>query len=396
MPQPDEAPLTAVLLPRPGAAAAVTAAWDAGEAVAVLDPAAPAAATEGLLEVLRPTHLLDGDGRRPRVGGVPVAAGIAAVVVTSGTTAVPKGVELTSAGLGAIGRGCNAALGAGAEHPWLCCLPLHHVAGLAILARARVCGAPVLVDPGFDLDAVARAPAARGAALVSLVPTMLKRLLDAGAPVSDYRVLLLGGAPTPAAVRARADATGARVVDAYGMSETWGGIVLDGVAIDGVETALAPDGEILVRGDPVMRGYRLAPDATAAAFTADGRLRTGDVGTYDTTPDGTRRLRVIDRRRDIIISGGVNVSPTEVEGVLALHPAIADVGVAGVPDDEWGERVVAFVVARDVDALPSLEEMRAFAAERLSAPKVPRQVVTVAEIPRSPGGKVLRRLLAVP
>ena len=107
-------------------------------------------------------------------------------------------------------------------------------------------------------------------------------------------------------------------------------------------------------------------------------------------------MRVVDRRRDIIITGGVNVSPTEVEVVLAEHPTIADVGVAGAPDDEWGERVVAFVVARDPGAPPSLQEVRAFASERLSAPKVPRQVVTVAEIPRSPGGKVLRRLLPAP
>ena len=227
---------------------------------------------------------------------------------------------------------------------------------------------------------------------MSLVPTMLKRLLDAGAPLADYRALVLGGAPTPLAVRERADAAGARVVDAYGMSETWGGVVLDGIPIAGVEAKLDDEDTILVRGAAVMRGYRLAPDDTAAAFTADGWLRTGDVGAYDDRGS----LRVVDRRRDIIITGGVNVSPTEVEIVLAEHPAIADVGVAGAPDDEWGERVVAFVVARDPGALPSLQEVRAFASERLSTPKVPRQVVNVAEIPRSPGGKVLRRLLPAP
>jgi O-succinylbenzoic acid--CoA ligase len=392
MPAPDEAPLLAVLLPRPVAGEAVVAAWDRGEAVTVLDPSAPAAVTTGLLERLRPTHLLDGDGRCDLSGGVPVAAGVCAVVVTSGTTATPKGVELTTAGLETIGRGCNAAIGAGPSDRWLMCLPLHHVAGLAILARARMAGAPVTVDPGFDLDAVARAPGERGATLVSLVPTMLKRLLDAGAPLADYRALVLGGAPTPLAVRERADAAGARVVDAYGMSETWGGVVLDGIPIAGVEAKLDDEDTILVRGAAVMRGYRLAPDDTAAAFTADGWLRTGDVGAYDDRGS----LRVVDRRRDIIITGGVNVSPTEVEIVLAEHPAIADVGVAGAPDDEWGERVVAFVVARDPGALPSLQEVRAFASERLSAPKVPRQVVNVAEIPRSPGGKVLRRLLPAP
>jgi o-succinylbenzoate---CoA ligase len=392
MPEPDEAPLTAVLLPRPAAAAAVTAAWDAGEAVTVLDPTAPPPATRALLALLRPTHLLDGDGRRPLAGGVPVGAGVCTVVVTSGTTGTPKGVELTTAGLETIGHGCNAAFGAGAADRWLCCLPLHHVAGLAILARARVSGAPVLVDPAFDLDAVARAPRDRGAALVSLVPTMLKRLLDAGAPVAEYRALVIGGAPIPPAVRARAAVAGAAVVDTYGMSETWGGVVLDGVTIAGIEAKLDDEDEILIRGAAVMRGYRLAPRETREVLTHDGWLRTGDVGALD----DAGRLRVVDRRRDIIITGGVNVSPTEVEAVLAEHPDIADVGVAGVTDDEWGERVVAFVVARDATAVPSLHEVRSFVADHLSAPKLPRQVVGVDEIPRSAGGKVLRRLLPAP
>jgi O-succinylbenzoic acid--CoA ligase len=392
MPEADEAPLTAVLLPRPEAAAAVTAAWDAGGGVTVLDPAAPARAIDGLLARLRPTHLLDGDGRRPVPGGVPVAADVRAVVVTSGTTGAPKGVELTDAGLETIGRGCNTAIGAGPTDRWLLCLPLHHVAGLAILARARVAGAPVTVDPGFDLEAVARAPHERGAALVSLVPTMLKRLLDAGAPLDGYHTLVIGGAPIPPTVRSRASAAHAPVVDAYGMSETWGGVVLDGVPIAGTDAMLDGDADILLRGPAVMRGYRLAEAETRDAFTADGWLRTGDVGAYD----DAGRLHVVDRRRDIIITGGVNVSPTEVETVLARHPGIADVGVAGAPDDEWGERVVAFVVARDGDTLPTLGEVRAFVGDHLSAPKVPRQVVVVDEIPRSAGGKVLRRLLPAP
>ncbi len=384
-----EAPLVAVLLPRPEAAAAVRAAWDAGEAVVVLDPAAPAAVTTALLERLAPTQRLDRDGRHPCPGGVPVAADVCAVVATSGTTGEPKGVELTTAGLEAIGRGCNEALGAGSDDSWLLCLPVHHVAGLAILARARIAGATVVTDPAFDLDAVASAPRDRGTALVSLVPTMVRRLLAAGAPLADWKALVVGGSPLPAQLRARTEATGARVVDTYGMSETWGGVVLDGVAIRDTEVTLAPDGEILVRGDAVMRGYRLRPDETAAAFTADGRLRTGDVGAVD----GRGRLAVVDRRRDLVITGGVNVSPTAVEHVLATHPRIADVAVTGRPDDEWGERVVAFVVTHDGDTAPTLRELRAFAAEQLSAPSLPREVVVVDEIPRSPGGKVLRRLL---
>ncbi|GIU91059.1 MAG: hypothetical protein KatS3mg010_2158 [Acidimicrobiia bacterium] len=135
----------------------------------------------------------------------------------------------------------------------------------------------------------------------------------------------------------------------------------------------------------VMRGYRLDPEQTASVLESDGWLHTGDVGTYD---GGV--VRVVDRKKDLVITGGVNVSPTEVEAVLAQHPAVDDVCVVGLPDDEWGERVVAYVVA---DAPPCVEDLRAFARDRLSAPKLPREVRVVTEIPRSPSGKPLRRLL---
>jgi O-succinylbenzoic acid--CoA ligase len=379
-------PLVAVLLPRPEAAAAVTAAWDAGEAVTVLDAAAPEPVRKALLAQLRPTDVHDADGRRANAEGLGVPDGTAAVVVTSGTTGTPKAVELTVAGLDAIGDAFAAALGVEPGDRALVCLPLHHVAGLAILARARVNGVPVTTHPGFSLEAVASAPRAEGATVVSLVPTMLRRLLDAGAPLHEYRHIIVGGASTPPALRARADAAGAPVVDAYGLSETWGGIVIDGVAIAGADVSLADDGEVLVRGDMVMRGYRLDPDATVAAFTSDGWFRTGDIGAW--VDD---RLQVIDRARDVVISGGVNVSPTAVEHVLSEHPDVRDVGVAGRNDDDWGELVVAFVVPRDPSIPPTLADLRAFATERLSAAQLPRELVLVDEVPRTPGGKVLRR-----
>lgn len=384
-----EADLVAVLRPRPEAAAVVRAAWDAGAAVTVLDPAAPRAVIDDLLTRLAPTHLDDRDGRQPLPGGIPVDERVAAVVVTSGTTGAPKGVELTTAGLRAIGAGWAAAIGHEADDRWLVCVPLHHVAGLAILARARVSGAAVVVHEGFDPAAVGAAPTTLRATLVSVVPTMLGRLLAAGVPMQRYRRVITGGAPLPPGLRARADAAGVAVVDAYGQSETWGGCVADGVPIPGARVRLGLGDEIEITGDMVMRGYRLDPDGTRAAFTADGWLRTGDVGAV--TGDG--RLRVVDRLRDLVITGGVNVSPVEVEQVLAEHPLVADVAVTGAPDPEWGERVVTYVVARDPQDPPTLAELRAFAAERLTPPKLPRELVLVAEIPRSPGGKTLRRAL---
>ncbi len=346
---------------------------------------------DATLDRLRPTRLLDEDGARPWPGGSPVPDDVRAVVLTSGTTGGPKAVELTEAGLTAVGRGCNAALGVEAADCWLVCLPLHHVAGLAILARARVGGQRVVVHDRFDLPAVAASPGREGTTLVSLVPTTLRRLLDAGAPLDEYRRIVVGGAPLPAALRARADAAGAPVVDAYGLSETGGGFVLDGEPIPGVDVRLGDDDEIRVRGPVVMRGYRFDPDATRAAFDPEGWLRTGDVGARD----AAGRWRVVDRHRDFVITGGVNVSPTSVEHVLGEHPDVTDVCVAGVADDEWGERVVAYVVAAGASP-PSLQDLRAFARSRLRSAELPRQLVIVDAIPRSPGGKALRRQLPPP
>jgi O-succinylbenzoic acid--CoA ligase len=388
----DETSLVAVLLDRPAAAATIRAAWDLGEAVAVLDPSAPPAVLDALLSRVRPTHVVDTDGRRRRDGGVPVADDVRAVVLSSGTTAGPKAVELTAAGLHAAGAGCNEALDVAADDRWLVCLPLHHVAGLAILARAAVGGQAVTVHPSFDTDAVATAPRRDDITLVSVVPTMLGRLLEAGAPLHEYRRVVVGGAPLAPALRRRAETAGVPVVDAYGLSETWGGFVLDGHPIPGAEVDVGPDGEIRARGPMILRGYRFDPEATDAVLDAEGWFRTGDVGDWG----ADRRLRVVDRRRDLVITGGVNVSPTTVETVLADHPDVADVCVTGAPDPDWGERVVAFVVPRAGRSVPTVEDLRSFGRARLRAAELPRHVVPVDAIPRTPGGKAQRRRLPMP
>ena len=355
--------LVTVRRPAPEAADDIRAAWDAGHAVLVLDPRAPELEVERIVGRMRPD--------------AGVAPEVAAVAVTSGTSGAPKGVELTWDGLAASAAAISQALEVGAGDRWLVCLPLHYVAGLAVLARAWATGTPVTVLGGFDVAAVGSA----GATLVSLVPTMLRRLWEAGVETDRFRRILLGGGP----VRER----GPNITATYGLTETWGGVVHDGHPLAGVELRLGDAEEILVRAPMVMRGYRMAPEETASAFTAGGWLRTGDAGAID----AGGRLRVVDRLRDLIITGGVNVSPSEVEAVLAGHPGVADVCVAGAPDPEWGERVVAHVVPRDRGAPPALEALRAFAGEQLSAAKLPRQVVITGEIPRTAGGKPLRRLL---
>ncbi|HZQ76343.1 MAG TPA: fatty acid--CoA ligase family protein [Acidimicrobiia bacterium] len=404
MPAGDEAEAVAVLLPPPELARAAVALWDAGEAVVPLDPAAPAADVHRSLAALRPTVLVDGDGRRPCPGGVPVPAGVAAVVATSGTTGERKGVDLTFAGLAASASAVTSAVGAGPGDGWLCCLPLHLVAGLAVVGRAWATGAPVAVHAGFDPEAVAEA--ARTAPFVSLVPTMLRRLLAGGSrAAAGFHHILLGGGPIDPGLLAAARDAGAVVSTTYGMTETWGGVAHNGHPLEGVELRVDPArdgggagddavGEILVRAPMLMRGYRLWPEGTAAAVDAGGWYRTGDLGRFD--PEAGGRLRVLDRLGDVVNTGGVKVSPTEVERVLAGHPAIADVCVAGRPDPDWGERVVAFVVPAEPSAPPPLEDLRAFARRELPAAKLPREVVVVPAIPRTAGGKALRRLLPGP
>jgi len=385
----DETDVVATIASGNALADAARRGWDEGRAILPINPAFTADEIEALLARLRPTAVAYAGSSPDRYpGGLPAPTTTAAIVVTSGTEGSPKGVELTSAGMQVMGRGYSAGLDAGPSDRWLACLPLHHVASLGALARSYVTGVPCTVHDALDLERVARSPRAEGTTIVSLVPTVMKRLLDAGAPLHEFRRVITGGAPCPPALRARAEATGAVVVDAYGLSETWGGFALDGQPIAGAEVRIGDDQEILVRGPMVMRGYRLDPERTAAVLDGDGWFRTGDAGTV---ADG--RVLVTDRLKDVVITGGVNVSPTEVEAVLARHPDIADACVVGVPDDEWGEIVMAFVVPRDGAPAPSLDELRAFGRETLSGAKLPRATRTVDAIPRTPSGKPLRRLL---
>lgn len=369
--------LDLVCAPASEAADQVRRAWDRDRAVLVIDPEAPPSERGRILARLGASE--------------PVDPSVAAVVATSGTTGEPAGVELTFDGMRASAVAVSTALGVTSDDRWLCCLPLYRVAGLAVVARSWVTGTPMTVLDRFSVDAVAGAEAT----LASFVPIMLSRLSGAGCdPAALFRHILVGGGPVPSGF------PGTRT---YGMTETWGGVVHDGHPLDGVEVAITPtpqgegEGEILVRGPMVMRGYRevaahgvdTIEKNPSPSLTAEGWLRTGDVGRLDT--EGL--LTVIDRLRDIIITGGVNVSPTEIETCLATHPSVADVCVTGAHDAEWGERVVAWVVPVDQAAPPTLAELRAFAGGRLSTAKLPRQVVSIEHVPRTDGGKILRRNL---
>lgn len=356
-------------------AAALEDAWGRGDAVLPLDPSVSAATTRRVVEAMRPHVLVTPDGPHRLQAGRPVDDEVALVVVTSGSTGEPKGAQLSAAALESSGRATMARIGREASDRWLACLPWHHIGGLQVLLRARLFGTPLEVHAGFDVTRVAGS----AATLVSLVPTQLLRLLDAGVELRRFRAVLLGGAAAPPSLLSRARDAGVRVVTTYGMSETAGGCVYDGRPLDDVEARVDGDGRVLLRGPVLMTGYRLRPELTRDALV-DGWLRTADLGSID---DGL--LTVHGRVDDVIVTGGENVVATAVAALLAAHPGVADVAVTGLPDEEWGQRVVAVVVPKA--AAPSLREMRAWVAARAPGSHAPRAMVVVDAIPRLSSGK---------
>ncbi|WP_093170111.1 AMP-binding protein [Sinosporangium album] len=346
-----------------------------GPAVLPLSPALPAAALRETLAALRPTHVATEDGVRRHAGGAGARDGTAVVIATSGSTGTPKGVELRASALHASADASLRRLGAGPGERWLCCLPPSHVSGLQVLVRSLRAGTDPIVHERFDAARVARS----GAAHVSLVPTQLRRLLDLGADLSAFRTILLGGAAAPPGLLDAARTRGARVVTTYGMSETSGGCVYDGLPLSGVGLRIGADGRIMLSGPTLFSGYRAAPGAHASPVSG-GWFRTSDLGEL---VDG--RLRVLGRADDVINTGGEKVVAARVGEVLARHPSVAEVAVVGRPDAEWGERVVAVVVPAGES--PTLAALRDHARAELPSHALPRELVLTAALPLLPNGK---------
>lgn len=338
----------------------------------------------------------------------------ATLVHTSGTSEEPRGVELTAANWLWSATASAMHLGAVPGDRWLLCVPLFHVAGLSILARAVLFGAAVVIHERFAPGRILETLESERVTLVSLVPTMLARLLEAAgsrrSPAS-LRCVLLGGGPIPEALLQEAWARGWPVAPTYGLTETTAQVATLPLPEIGRRSGARPllptevrivdergnacaanePGEIQVRGPTVMAGYRGRPEETARALGGDGWLRTGDVGSVDR--EGF--LHVLDRRTDLIVTGGENVAPSEVEAVLRLHPDVLDAGVVATPDAELGQRVCAFVVVRPGRRLEP-RELQAFCREHLAGYKIPRLVRRVDALPRTASGKLLRRLLRDP
>jgi o-succinylbenzoate---CoA ligase len=314
----------------------------------------------------------------------PVDDAVAVVVPTSGSTGVPKGVLLSAAALRASAAATADRLGGPGQ--WLLALPASHIGGLQVLVRSLLAGTTPVELAGPTSRASFEAAAGRMSGerrYVSLVPTQLQRLL-ASPSLHAFDAVLLGGAAAPAELLAAARAAGVRVVTTYGMTETSGGCVYDGVPLDGVEVAVGQgpgSGRIRIRGPVLAQAYRSGP-----LRDEDGWFCTADVGEWR---DG--RLVVHGRADDLVVTGGEKVAPAAVEAELRHHPSVADVAVVGVPDAEWGQRVVAVVVLRGP---LSLQEARDVVAGPLPRPAAPRELRVVDALPLLASGKVDRVRLA--
>jgi malonyl-CoA/methylmalonyl-CoA synthetase len=342
---------------------------------------------------------LDGDPVDPEP-----RPGAAMLAYTSGTTGAPKGVPLTHANVLASTRGVVKAWRWSADDVLVHALPLSHQHGLSGVHLSLLCGSSAVVFSRFDPAALTGTIREHRATVLFAVPAMYERLHAwdgiGAADLSSLRLAVSGSAPLPAALAERvAGWLGQPPLERYGSTEAGLDVsnLYDGPrrpgrvgwALPGIEVRLdGDDGEILVRGPQVFDGYWNRPDATAEALTDDGWFRTGDLGRLD-DEDGS--LEIAGRSKELIISGGLNVYPREVEAALEDHPAVAQVAVAGVPSERWGEEVVAFVVpSGDLDG----DALIAHCRERLSAYKCPKRVVALDELPVNRMGKVRRDALA--
>ena len=394
-----------------GTSSGTTSATSSGTGSGTPSGANPAGVAD-LLAALRAA--LDGDG--PTIA--PVAAGpegdqiravlqvdvpverddIAVVLPTSGSSGEPKGALLPASALLHSARATLDRLGGPGR--WVLALPPTRVAGLQVLVRSLVAGTvPVAMGGRFTPEAFRAATdelavePAGGRRYTALVPTQLVRLLDAGpsavAALVSYDAVLVGGGASPAGLVERARAAGVEVVTTYGMTETCGGCVYSGRPLDGVSVDLEPaSGRVRIGGPVVFAGYRLRPDLTARAL-ADGWHVTEDLGRWD----ATGALEILGRVDDMAVSGGVNVPLLAVEHAVASFPGIAEAAAVGVPDPEWGARVVAYVVLRPGASSPVLADVRAHVAAAHPRAYAPRELVVVDALPVLPSGKLDRLAL---
>src|SRR3569833_747301 len=358
-----------VLPPGPLLARRLAAALDGtGPAICPRSPGLPEPALRAAIEALAPAAGETPDGVATRDAGRPTDAAV--LIATSGSTGQPKIVELSAEALTFSATATLQRVGAAPGDRWLCCLPTDHIAGGQVRTRSILAGTtPVIQERFSPAEALAS-----GVEHVSVVPTQLRRMLDHD--LSVFSSILLGGAAASPDLLAAGRVAGGRILTTYGMSETCGGSVYDGVPLDGVTAAEDDDGRIRRAGPVLFGGDRLRPDLTAGVMDGDWFV-TSDLGMIE---DGA--LRVRGRADDVINTGGQKVVAGEVEHLLRTHPSVEDVVVVGRPDPEWGELVTAVVVGP-----VTLDELRGHVRTALPAHAAPRAVELVAEIPLLASGK---------
>ncbi|WP_293051011.1 o-succinylbenzoate--CoA ligase [Mycobacterium sp.] len=325
--------------------------------------------------------------------GAEIDDDVALVVTTSGTTGEPKGALLTAAALTASASATLHRLGGPGS--WLLALPGQHIAGVQVLVRSLLAGTtPVELDvsTGFDVTALPAAIARLGPGrrYTALVATQVAKALTdpaAAAALASLDAVLVGGGPASRPVLDAAAAAGIPLVRTYGMSETAGGCVYDGVPLDGVRLRIDADGRIGIGGATLAKGYRNPPDPDP--FAEAGWFRTDDCGVLD----DAGVLTVVGRADEAISTGGSTVLPQPVEAALATHPAVADCAVFGLADDRLGQRVVAAVVVADGRAAPTLDALRAHVAATLDVTAAPRELHILDTLPRRGIGKLDRSAL---
>jgi o-succinylbenzoate---CoA ligase len=391
-------PLQAILLNGPADAPRLLeplrAALDGtGPAILPVDSGLPPAQVTRLIEAFQAGQVVAESGELAVLPGPASASAsgvsedTAVIIGTSGSTGAPKGVELSAAALRASARASLARVGAQAGQRWLACLPVTHVAGLQVLVRSLESGTEPAVAAVADAGSLAAA-LAHSAAHVSIVPTQLVRLMGTAAgreALAGFASVLVGGAAAATGLLAQARAAGVRAVTTYGMSETCGGCVYDGVPLDGVSVRAGDDGRLRISGPVLMNRYHGQPSLTASVLVSDGvqEFVTSDLGYVD----DAGRVVIRGRADDVINTGGHKVVPGEVASALSSCPGVREVVVVGRPDPEWGERVTAVIVPADREQPPTLELLRIHVRTALPRYAYPTEVVLADAIPVLSNGK---------
>jgi O-succinylbenzoic acid--CoA ligase len=349
--------------------------WNAGDCAFPIDQRLAQKQKVQLVEEFCVDDLVTTEGRSVLgAQGSTITENDAVLFTTSGSSGTPKGVIHTHDSLRANADSVAQYFGNTSQMHWLACLPPSHVGGFGVISRALIWNCQLTTLPQFDAEQV-ESLARRGITHTSLVATALQRINS-----ELFERILLGGAKPPPNLPPNVTTT-------YGLTETMGGVAYNRTALSGIEISISEEQEILVRGPVLMNRY--FQQQLGHPIDGDGWLHTGDLGSMGPN----NQLTVTGRQNELIISGGENIWPEAVEAALVNHPGVSDVCVVGVDDQEWGQRVVAFIVPANASTSPTLAEWREFVAESLPRFMAPRQVVLLNNIPRSALGKPLRQAL---